>query len=39
MYDAEGYEYQVDDDGNIILDCDLDEDAATSQKNDKNQGN
>ena len=30
VYDAEGYEYQVDDDGNIILDCDLDEDAATS---------
>ena len=39
VYDAEGYEYQVDDDGNIILDCDLDEDAATSQQNDKNQGN
>ena len=39
VYDAEGYEYQVDDDGNIILDCDLEEDAATSQQNDKNQGN
>ena len=30
VYDADGYEYQVDDDGNIILDFDPEYDAITS---------
>ena len=39
VYDEDGYEYQVDDDGNIVLDFE-EEDAATSQQNsNKNQGN
>ena len=33
VYDAEGYEYQVDEDGNIVLD--FEDDATTSQQNDK----
>ena len=36
VYDAEGYEYQVDDDGNIVLDFDPEYDATTSSQNDKN---
>ena len=39
VYDADGYEYQVDDDGNIVLDLDPEDNAATSQQNDKNSGN
>ena len=39
VYDADGFEYQVDDDGNIVLDFEEEEDAATSQQNNKNQGN
>ena len=37
VYDAEGYEYQVDEDGNIVLD--FEDDATTSQQNDKNSEN
>ena len=37
VYDAEGYEYQVDEDGHLVLD--FEDDATTSQKNDKNSGN
>ena len=39
VYDEEGYEYQVDDDGNIVLDFDPDDNAATSQQNEQNSGN
>ena len=39
VYDAEGYEYQVDDDGNIVLDFDAEYDATTSSQNDKNSEN
>ena len=37
VYDAEGYEYQVDEDGNIVLD--FEDDATTSQQNNKNSEN
>ena len=37
VYDAEGYEYQVDEDGNIVLD--FEDDATTSQQNDINSEN
>ena len=39
VYDEEGYEYQVDDDGNIVLDFDPEDNAATSQQNEQNLGN
>ena len=39
VYDADGFEYEVDDDGKIVLDFEEEEDAATSQQNNKNQGN
>ena len=39
VYDEEGYEYQVDDDGNIVLDFDPEDNAATSQQNEQNSGN
>ena len=39
VYDAEGYEYQVDDDGNIVLDFDPEDAANTSQQNQENSEN
>ena len=37
VYDAEGYEYQVDEDGNLVLD--FEDHTTTSQQNDKNSEN
>ena len=39
MYDAEGNEYPVDENGNLTLDFVEDEDAAASQQNEQNSEN
>ena len=39
VYDAEGNEYPIDEDGNIVLEFIEEEDAAVSQQNQQNQGN
>ena len=39
VYDEEGNEYPIDEDGNIVLEFIEEEDAAVSQQNQQNQGN
>ena len=39
VYDAEGNEYPIDEDGNIVLEFIEEDDAAVSQQNQQNQGN
>ena len=39
VYDAEGNEYPIDEDGNIVLEFIEEEDAAVSQQNRLTQGN
>jgi hypothetical protein len=39
VYDAEGNEYPIDEDGNIVLDFIEEEEAATLQQNTENLGN
>ena len=39
MYDTEGNEYPIDEDGNIVLDFIEEEEAATLQQNTEKSGN
>ena len=39
IYDTEGNEYPVDENGNLVLEFIDDEDAATSRQNEEKQGN